>query len=65
MVVQKPQPEEGPSNYLILVRHGERLDDKYKVSQEEKENTKVENERDTPLSINGKQQAAETGRFLK
>ena len=53
------------SNYLILIRHGERLDDKHSVSKEEKESTKVENERDIPLSMRGKQMAVETGRFLK
>ena len=53
------------SNYLILIRHGERLDDKHNVSNEEKESTKVENERDIPLSMRGKQMAVETGRFLK
>jgi broad specificity phosphatase PhoE len=41
------------------------LDDRYNVSVEEKENTKIENERDTPLSIRGKEMALETGRFLK
>ncbi len=56
---------ETASNYLILIRHGERLDDKYNVSNEEKESTKVENKRDVPLSIRGKQMALETGRFLK
>ena len=52
-------------NYLILIRHGERLDDRNNVTNEEKENTKVENERDIPLSIRGKQMAIETGRFLQ
>ena len=42
------------SNYLILIRHGERLDDRNNVTVEEKETTKVENERDIPLSIRGK-----------
>ena len=53
------------SNYLILIRHGERLDDKHNVSNEENESTKVENERDIPLSNRGKQMAVDTGRFLK
>jgi broad specificity phosphatase PhoE len=61
----KKVTEESVSNYLILIRHGERLDDRYNVSAEEKENTKIENERDTPLSMRGKEMARETGRFLK
>ena len=47
--------------YLILVRHGERLDDSNRVSPEERKATKMLNELDTPLSINGKVMAVETG----
>jgi len=53
-----------PSNYLILIRHGERLDDSHNVTKEEKESTKVEYELDIPLSIKGRQMAVDTGRFL-
>ena len=48
-----------------MIRHGERLDDSHRVSQEEKDTTKVEYHLDIPLSANGKKQAVETGRFLK
>ena len=54
-----------PTNYLILIRHGERLDDSHNVTKEEKESTKVEYELDIPLSIKGRQMAVDTGRFLK
>ena len=43
------------SNYLILIRHGERLDDSHNVTKEEKDNTKVEYHLDIPLSIRGRQ----------
>ena len=46
---------EAPSNYLILIRHGERLDDSHNVTKEEKDNTKVEYHLDIPLSIKGRQ----------
>ena len=51
--------------YLILVRHGERLDDSNRVSPEERKATKMLNELDTPLSINGKVMAVETGQHIK
>ena len=46
---------EAASNYLILIRHGERLDDSHNVTKEEKDNTKVEYHLDIPLSIRGRQ----------
>jgi broad specificity phosphatase PhoE len=43
------------TNYLILIRHGERLDDSHNVTQAEKDSTKVEYVLDIPLSIKGRQ----------
>lgn len=47
---------------MIVIRHGERLDDINHVTDEErKEPPSIENELDIPLSRNGKQQAIQTG----
>lgn len=49
---------------LVLVRHGERLDDRYMVSDEERARTTVLNDLDIPLSLNGKNQAVLTGKQI-
>jgi len=51
--------------FLILIRHGERLDNYCNVSDEERKATKVENHLDIPLSQQGKRQAFETGEHLR
>jgi broad specificity phosphatase PhoE len=51
--------------FLLLVRHGERLDSSYSVSEEERRATKVANEIDIPLSRRGKEQAVTTGEYIK
>ncbi len=51
-------------NYLVLIRHGQRLDDNHYVTNEEREATKVEHPLDIPLSVRGKEMAIETGQFL-
>ena len=48
-------PAPSATNYLILIRHGERLDDSHNVTKEEKDSTKVEYALDIPLSIKGRQ----------
>ena len=51
-------------NHLVLIRHGERLDDKDTVTDLERSTTPFIYDIDTPLSLNGKQQALTTGHTL-
>eukprot|EP00347_Sterkiella_histriomuscorum_P015654 403356204 len=64
---QQKQPQENVliNQYFILVRHGERLDDISKVTDEERARTKVVTEFDIPLSEKGHQMAYQTGLFIK
>ena len=50
--------------YIVLIRHGERLDNSWNVPAEERKETKVINELDIPLSRLGKEQALTTGKHL-
>ena len=50
---------------MLVVRHGERLDDSARVSNEERQETFIQLDEDIPLSKNGKLQARQTGEYLK
>ena len=50
---------------MLVVRHGERLDDSARVSNEERQETFIQLDEDIPLSKNGKVQAKQTGEYLK
>ena len=63
--VEQKKPAVTPTGYLILVRHGERLDDSFLVTKQERDAIKVVYELDIPLSLSGKEQAVITGQFLK
>jgi len=63
--VAQKKPVVTPTGYLILIRHGQRLDDSFLVTKEERDATKVVYELDIPLSLRGKEQAVITGQFLK
>lgn len=59
--IQLPDPLH---EYFFVVRHAERMDDKYNVPQDERAEflaTYVINEYDTPISKNGREQANQTG----
>ena len=51
------------TKFLVVVRHGERLDFLAYDDPEKKERP-IRNEHDTPLSLNGCRQAFDTGRYI-
>ncbi|CDW87232.1 iq calmodulin-binding motif family protein [Stylonychia lemnae] len=64
---QQEQPKSlyKPKQYLVVLRHSERLDDQHRVSDEERASTKVMHELDIPISQNGHKLAYQTGQVLR